>query len=563
MTAKATCNGNITATGGATPTVRGFEWGLIQGGPYGNSWTENGSFGTGAFSHEFTGLAENTLHYYRAKAYNSAGWGYGGEQSFTTWKRTSTTDSGSGTEATPNEAQISIADVNASAVDSPRLEGQIPPTDSGAGVDAPDLAVTFVATDDGVGLEATSSEITFTVADAGVGSETVSPEIEFTVTDAGAGSEWLEVVPWGTINVYDAGAGVDACDLEADVTVSETGSGDDVWSGEFTIPATDSGEGIESVTAETTFTIVDAAVGSDAITLEGQVSSVDSGAGTEATNVEISFLIGDSGQGVDVWSASYSIPVSDAGTGADVWGLEYAATITDAGLGSEYTIINATLHIITDSGVGVDTVVSISFTITDVGAGVDLWGLAANLSLADSGTGSESISLSITLTATDAGSGIDAWTLQGQVTVLDSGALLIEYWQRSYTYYFGVVDSALGVEFAWRIKPSSPMVDDLALPHVLSIRISDPAAMSDKKVQGGSLPRRTMMGKPGRIVEVEGWSDSQAEIDALEALCDGVRRTFYHPNGDSFGVLVTGFQPSRTVDQHNRRTYRLALAEAN
>jgi hypothetical protein len=107
------------------------------------------------------------------------------------------------------------------------------------------------------------------------------------------------------------------------------------------------------------------------------------------------------------------------------------------------------------------------------------------------------------------------------------------------------------------------MVDDLALPHVLSIRISDPAAMSDKKVQGGSLPRRTMMGKPGRIVEVEGWSDSQTEIDVLDALRDGVRRIFYHPSGDSFGVLVTGFDPGRTVDQYNRRAYRLSLVEAN
>jgi hypothetical protein len=72
-----------------------------------------------------------------------------------------------------------------------------------------------------------------------------------------------------------------------------------------------------------------------------------------------------------------------------------------------------------------------------------------------------------------------------------------------------------------------------------------------------------MVGKPGRTVEVEGWSDSQAEIDALDALRDGVRHTFYHPSGDSFGILVTGFEPSATVDEYNCRTYRLSLAEAN
>jgi hypothetical protein len=87
--------------------------------------------------------------------------------------------------------------------------------------------------------------------------------------------------------------------------------------------------------------------------------------------------------------------------------------------------------------------------------------------------------------------------------------------------------------------------------------------MSDKKVQGGSLPRRRMVGKPGRVVEITGWSDSQTEIDALDALRDGVRRTFYHPSGDSFGVLITGFEPSRTVNEYNRRSYRLGLVEAN
>lgn len=72
-----------------------------------------------------------------------------------------------------------------------------------------------------------------------------------------------------------------------------------------------------------------------------------------------------------------------------------------------------------------------------------------------------------------------------------------------------------------------------------------------------------MVSKLGRTVDVQGWSDSQTEIDALDGLRDGVRRTFYHPSGDSFSVLVTGFEPSRSVDECNRRTYRLSLAEAN
>lgn len=83
MTSHATLNGAITATGGENPDQRGFEWGYSSGNyPYG--WVEGGSFGTGAFDHQVTGLSNSTVYYYRAKAHNSAGWGYGNEQSFAT-----------------------------------------------------------------------------------------------------------------------------------------------------------------------------------------------------------------------------------------------------------------------------------------------------------------------------------------------------------------------------------------------------------------------------------------------------------------------------------------------
>ena len=80
---QATLNGNITNTGGNNADKRGFEWGTSPG-SYSGSWTESGSFGAGAFSHNITGLNPNTNYYFRAKAHNSAGWSYGSEISFTT-----------------------------------------------------------------------------------------------------------------------------------------------------------------------------------------------------------------------------------------------------------------------------------------------------------------------------------------------------------------------------------------------------------------------------------------------------------------------------------------------
>jgi hypothetical protein len=78
---EATLNGNITDVGAENADERGFDWGTSPG-SYPNSWTETGSFGTGTFSHQITGLDPFTTYYFRAKAHNSAGWAYGEELSF-------------------------------------------------------------------------------------------------------------------------------------------------------------------------------------------------------------------------------------------------------------------------------------------------------------------------------------------------------------------------------------------------------------------------------------------------------------------------------------------------
>lgn len=62
---------------------RGFDWGTSPG-EYPYSWAESGSFGGGAYSQVVTGLTQGTTYYFRGKAHNSSGWGYGGEKTFKT-----------------------------------------------------------------------------------------------------------------------------------------------------------------------------------------------------------------------------------------------------------------------------------------------------------------------------------------------------------------------------------------------------------------------------------------------------------------------------------------------
>jgi len=82
----ATLNGQVTNIGGQKADLRGFNWGLTSS--YGSDWTEGTSgtyqYGTGTFNHGLTGLSQGTLYHFRAKAHNSAGWGYGSDVTFLT-----------------------------------------------------------------------------------------------------------------------------------------------------------------------------------------------------------------------------------------------------------------------------------------------------------------------------------------------------------------------------------------------------------------------------------------------------------------------------------------------
>jgi hypothetical protein len=79
-----TGNGNITVTF-ENCTKRGICWNTTGTPTIADYKTEEiGSFGTGAFTEGMTSLSPGTLYYVRAYAYNSAGYGYGNEVTFTT-----------------------------------------------------------------------------------------------------------------------------------------------------------------------------------------------------------------------------------------------------------------------------------------------------------------------------------------------------------------------------------------------------------------------------------------------------------------------------------------------
>jgi len=79
----ATLNGDITDTGGENCDQRGFRY-RKTGLSTWTDWAETGSFATGTYNHSVTSLSSGTAYEYQASAHNSAGWGYGSTQKFTT-----------------------------------------------------------------------------------------------------------------------------------------------------------------------------------------------------------------------------------------------------------------------------------------------------------------------------------------------------------------------------------------------------------------------------------------------------------------------------------------------
>jgi len=76
--------GQVTDVNDTEILERGFDWGTSSG-TYPYSETQTGSWLTGPFSIYVAGLSKGVTHYYRAKARNVFGWGYGDEFTFATF----------------------------------------------------------------------------------------------------------------------------------------------------------------------------------------------------------------------------------------------------------------------------------------------------------------------------------------------------------------------------------------------------------------------------------------------------------------------------------------------
>ena len=93
----ASVSGYVSNNGGTPFVVSGFCWSQSPNPTISNNYSMDG-IGSTSFSHQITGLNLGTTYHFRAYAMNSAGVGYGSDQTFTTWNYpTVTTDAVMGT----------------------------------------------------------------------------------------------------------------------------------------------------------------------------------------------------------------------------------------------------------------------------------------------------------------------------------------------------------------------------------------------------------------------------------------------------------------------------------
>jgi hypothetical protein len=104
--------------------------------------------------------------------------------------------------------------------------------------------------------------------------------------------------------------------------------------------------------------------------------------------------------------------------------------------------------------------------------------------------------------------------------------------------------------------------DNIDLPHVKAIEVTEKANIETRGVVDASLPHREFMGHFGRQVKVDGWIESLDDIDAIQSLQDGQLHSVTLPTGDSFPARLLNVTPDLNVNTPFDTVYHMTFDEA-
>jgi len=314
-------------------------------------------------------------------------------------------DSGAGSDSLPSlQASFGLSDQGTGSDFLSQLLAALSIGDSGTGADTlSPMSVSASVSDTGAASDSISSlTVTLSVSDTGTGTDVVSvlKELLKTIYDSGIASDIVSSIAVN-VAIPDSASGQDNIhNVSATLILSDTASGLDAITvlKELLKQVADSGLGTDSVSfLNVSFAMFDAGEGNDILSsISARIPISDLGSAIDAVSVltEIVKSIFESGQGTDTLSSiSVDLGVADNAAGADSIGIEVALTISDAATSTEViTIAKTALKVITDSGIGADTLsgIVVNVPVKDYGQGLDFIAqITAILSISDLGVATD------------------------------------------------------------------------------------------------------------------------------------------------------------------------------
>ena len=76
-----------------------------------------------------------------------------------------------------------------------------------------------------------------------------------------------------------------------------------------------------------------------------------------------------------------------------------------------------------------------------------------------------------------------------------------------------------------------------------------------------ALPYRKQLGKRGRSLRIQGWTDSFSTLEILRGYADGVKHLLILPTGDSMYVLLSDVRTPENVENYDRYDYEVDAVE--
>jgi len=173
-----------------------------------------------------------------------------------------------------------------------------------------------------------------------------------------------------------------------------------------------------------------------------------------------------------------------------------------------------------------------------------------HFTVTDSAAGSDAVTIGQTLT--DAAAGTDSVSIGIPVTDSAAGSETV-------TIGLPITDSAKAIDVVYRVRNETSL-DGAELPHVSAINVEEPSVVQDLPVMD-ALPYRKQVGKEGRSVKIQGWTDSLTTLEILRGYADGEKHLFLLPTGDSMNVHVTDVRTPENVETYDRYDYEMDAVE--